>query len=117
MDLERFNAITGFVYGKYEEEPAFTLAEVLNVFKCYFRAYEQHTGRPHPPISARNIKVLIDNMAWCEDPVFDGVIDLFSEAYEELIEQYFKTEYKTDRNINHFFSGTIRGYKYYEVLF
>ena len=51
FDFEKFSNITASVY----PGGAYSLEGALSVFQYYFEKYEEHTGRPHPPIKASQI--------------------------------------------------------------
>lgn len=115
FDFEKFREITTAVFpvGPY------SLEDALGVFRCYFERYEEHTGKPHPPINASQIVRIVQNMPWICLGVKDGVcIDLSPDAYPAMIEQHFETRYhRCDYNINHFFSGRVRALRYYEACY
>lgn len=118
FDFETFSNIAKLVYRNvkvpYSEE------DVLSVFACYFATYEHHMRRPHPPINARQIRRIIQEMPYIDPGSKGGKYeDIIPEAYvEELIPKHFQTKYRhCDYNINHFFSGSIRQLRYYETLY
>ena len=114
FDFERFRNILRLVYA--DDLTSYPFDEVNNVFFQYFSAYEDHTGRPHPPIRAEQIRKIVGRMdSWDDD--FSRTMDVEPYQYEYLIPQHFKTKYRRcDYNINHFFSGRIREMRYYDYL-
>ena len=107
FNFQEFTRIAAEVYRGMETEESlgrcFDLDETLYVFQAYFAAYEQHTGKPHPPIKSGQIRRIIEAMPTA-DTLYD-TIDLMPADYPALIERYFQTNYpRCDRNINHFFS-------------
>lgn len=58
FDFEKFSNITASVY----PGGAYSLEEALSVFRYYFERYEEHTGRPHPPIRASQIVRICQDM-------------------------------------------------------
>lgn len=118
FNFREFTRIAEEVYrgGKTKESlgRCFDFDETLYVFQAYFAAYERHTGKPHPPIRAWQIRRIIEAMPTVDTPY--DTIDISPEDYPGLIERYFQTDYPcSDRNINHFFSGRIREMKLYEL--
>ena len=115
FDFNRFADITASVY----PGGAYSLEEALSVFRYYFERYEEHTGRPHPPIRASQIVRICQDMPYINRECNGGrYADIEPEDYPVLIDKYFATKYRNcDRNINHFFSGRIRELKFYEGLY
>lgn len=100
-----FNTFQKAVRRIYEKSP-YTIDEVLQVFREYFKAYEEFIGRAHPRISVPQIRRIIDAMPYNGG---GGSYDISADEYPEIITQHFLTEYyDCDYNINHFFSGRIR---------
>lgn len=97
---------------------AYSLNDVLFVFAKYFALYEKFLGHEHPVVNnVRQIKRIIATMPFIEDDRGEP-FDIAAEDYPDLILQHFWTDYSEgcDYNINHFFSGKIRYYKYMETL-
>ncbi len=115
FDFDKFAQITASVY----LVSPYTLEESLSVFQYYFEKYEEHTGRPHPPIKASQIVRICQDMPYIDRECSGGqYADIEPEDYPVLIDRYFSTKYRScDRNINHFFSGRIRELKFYEELY
>lgn len=115
FDFEKFSDITASVY----PGGAYSLEDALSVFQYYFKKYEEHTGRPHPPIKASQIVRICQDMPYISQACSGGrYADIEPEDYPTLIDKYFATKYRNcDRNINHFFSGRIRELKFYEELY
>lgn len=115
FDFEKFSDITASVY----PGGAYSLEDALSVFRYYFKKYEEHTGRPHPPIKASQIVRICQDMPYIDRSGSGGrYADIEPEDYPVLIDKYFATRYRgCDRNINHFFSGRIRELKFYEELY
>lgn len=88
------------------------------VFKYYFERYEQEVGRPHPNIRMQQIRNIVERMPYVDQNDFGAYqADVDLEDYKAIIDQHFKTRYRScDYNINHFFSGRIRELRYYEVM-
>ena len=105
------------LYPKCKTE--YTLKECLEVFKLYYDAYWVHTGREHPLLRDEQVVKIIETMDTAETVRGYGETDnvsIPSEVYGDLIEFHFNTDYgeSCDYNINHFFSGLIRGYRLYD---
>lgn len=86
----------------------YSLEETLQVFRRYFAAYEAAMGRPHPPIRWQQIRRIMGLMPWLTPQEQAGPPELRPADYPALIDRYFATPLRCDRNINHFFSGRIR---------
>lgn len=98
------------------DSAVFSFEDTLEIFKYYFEAYEEHTGKVHPPINSRQIKRVISDMPVIFDCGCGRELGVDPEDYPAMIDKYFNTNYKKcDYNINHFFSGRIREIKYFEV--
>ena len=115
FDFEKFSDIAAAVFpgGCYD------LSDALSVFRYYFERYEEHTGRPHPPIRASQIVHICQDMPYISREYSGGRYAVIEpEDYPVLIDKYFATRYRNcDRNINHLFSGRIRELKFYEELY
>lgn len=102
--------------GIASNEFRFEVMESLEVFDQYFKAYRKFTGKDHPSITLQNMASLIDKMPACYCKAGDREISLTSEDYTNIIETYFETDFPDcDRNINHFFSGDVRGLRLLEI--
>jgi hypothetical protein len=112
-----FPLFRGFAAQAYcNAEATYSLGEVLAVFEYYFSAYEDLTGKPHPPIKVKQIKRIIEAMGTAQGDDYGHNFDIAPETYEELIDKHFRTEYRNcDYNINHFFTGDIRLMRVYET--
>ena len=115
FDFDKFTAITASVFpgGTY------CLEETLDVFRYYFEVYENHTGRPHPPIRTGQIVRMIRIMPYLyEDSIGGEYVEIEPKNYPAIIDRHFRTQYRNcDYNINHFFSGCIRELRYYETMY
>lgn len=113
LNFALFSKIAATVY---PEGCQYSLEECLDVFRCYFQAYEDCLGRPHPPIRREQIARIMEEMPEVVMEDRGWIINAISpEEYPPLIDRHFKTQYQDcDYNINHFFSGRIREIKYYE---
>lgn len=60
FDFEKFSDITATVF----PGGAYSLEDTLNVFRYYFKKYEEHTGRSHPPIKASQIVRICQDMPY-----------------------------------------------------
>ena len=104
FDFTTFSSIAARCY----EGGPYRLAEMLQIFRCYFEAYEVATGRPHPPIRREQIRQIMGRMPWLTPQGQGGPPELQPGDYPALIDRYFAAPLRCDRNINHFFSGSIR---------
>lgn len=57
FNFEKFSEIAASVY----PNTPYSLEDALGVFRYYFEKYEEHTGRPHPPINASQIVRIAQN--------------------------------------------------------
>ena len=115
FDFDKFKGITERIY----PDGGYSLEDALAVFRDYFARYEEFTGKPHPPIKAKQIVNLAYDMPYLElqDRGTSSYVPIDPEQYPDIIDQYFKTPFRNcDYNINHFFSGRIRELRYYELI-
>lgn len=121
IDFDRFVISCKLAYRRCggSENNAYSMKDVLWVFRYYFETYELIFNEPHPMISVQQIANIIEKMPIVDDGPEDiDNIELTPEDYETLIDQHFVTKYKgCDYNINHFFSGCIRKMRYFETLY
>ena len=120
-DFERFTASVKLAYRRCGGS-AYSLEDVLHVFRYYLSTYEYIMGKAHPPISIEQAANIISEMPFLPDDNHGGagMLDISPEEYEAMIDQHFKTKYNRgncDYNINHFFSGKIRYMRFYEVCY
>jgi len=114
-DFEKFEEVLRIAYSRVM--PSWAFDEVCSVFSEYFEEYEARYSRAHPNLRIEQIIAIIEKMPELEDEYGRG-IELSCEDYGGLIKQHFETAYrKCNYNINHFFSGKIRLYRYLEVLY
>ena len=130
MDFDRFTTAAKLAYRRCGGS-AYTIDEVLRVFRYYFDTYEMIFETAHPMISIVQIVRIIEKMPFVleeednppsrapgEEDGYSRMIDLLPEDYEAMIDQHFITKYRAcDYNINHFFSGKIRDLRYYETCY
>lgn len=112
FDFDTFIKVAHQAYKELEQADIFSFDECLYVFYKYFATYEEAKGTAHPHIRKEQVKQILKAMPECED------IELGPGMYDGLIEQHFSTKYRhCDYNINHFFSGSIRRLRFYEILY
>lgn len=115
FDFDRFSISAKLAYRRCNGS-AYSLEEVLQVFRYYYDTYELVFDTAHPMISISQIARIIDRMPYILDE--ENVIEISPEDYKAIIDQHFVTQYqRCDYNINHFFSGQIRNMRYYETLY
>ena len=106
-----FNRFARIVARGHQGWP-YTIEEALGVFRYFFAKYEEFFGEPHPPIKASQIERLVKAMPYMDDAIIEP------DEYPEIIDRYFNTPFKNcDYRINHFFSGKIRGMRWYEMYY
>ena len=111
-----FEALLRKVYSSLENrEYFFSLKESLDIFFYYFDKYEESRGEIHPNIRISQIEQIEKKMPFFDDQI--GPINSFeADHYFAMIDCHFQTQYRNcDYNINHFFSGDIRYYKFCET--
>ena len=115
FNFEKFSDIAASVY----PNTPYSLEDALGVFRYYFEKYEEHTGKPHPPINASQIVRIAQNMPWIEiEDLGSYSADVDPAVYRVLIDKHFATKYRhCDYNINHFFSGRIRRMRWLEEFY
>lgn len=119
FDFDRFSISVKLAYRRCNGS-AYSIEEVLQVFRYYFETYEMIFDTAHPVISIAQIARIIEKMPFVmEDDETDILLDISPEDYEVIIDQHFVTKYKRgcDYNINHFFSGQIRDLRYFETCY
>ena len=116
FDFKAFAVFAAKAYNELGESP-YTLDDVLSVFDCYFQTYEDRMNEPHPFLKLEQIKRIVKIMPYLSLNTH-GDVDIEPEAYPDIIDQHFQTQYRScDYNINHFFSGMIRELRYYERVY
>lgn len=96
----------------------FSLEEIVNIFVFYYEEYQKHMHQDHPILSNKNIKKIIEKLPSCMDREHNDDIELLPEFYPDIIKKHFETSYKDcDYNILHFINGSIRAFRYYEVIY
>lgn len=97
---------------------SYSLDDVLSVFSYFFQAYKKNTGLDHPPIKCDNILRLIEAMDDAGKDDHGEKVELEPDDYRHIIDLYFATPFddKCNYRINHFFSGRIRLFRYFEWL-
>lgn len=113
FDFTRFSKIAATAY---PEDCQYTLDQCLDVFRCYFRTYEEYRGCPHPQIKREQISHIMREMPCISLEDRGNRLELLDpEDYEVLIALHFKTRYQhCDFNINHFFAGRVREIRLYD---
>jgi hypothetical protein len=98
---------------------AYSLDDVLLVFRHYFQRYEETFKAVHPNIRLAQIERLIIAMPYIDGDEKSGAGGYITvDEYTAMIDAHFKTQYRScDYNINHFFSGDIRLLRYYETAY
>lgn len=117
FDFDKFIEIIAQMYSDVDNDD---LLRYLRVFQCYFDTYEQFIGKPHPPIRREQIHRIMTNMFTISNPIDpeNEYLIIDEDCYPSMIQKHFKTKYRRcDYNINHFFSGRIRDYRYLETCY
>lgn len=107
FDFEIFKRIVIKQYNSISDCP-YSLNEVLGIFRYYFDTYRVYKGKEHPYLKPQQVRKIIERIAVCKD------VYLIAEIYPTLIDDYFNTDFNSDYNINHFFSGSIRAMRVYD---
>ncbi len=112
------------VYGRHKRYSGmdcglFSYDDALKVFKGYFAVYEYSTGTAHPQLTRERIVDIIQRMDFGDTPEdcpYNG-IDFTPADYPAMIAAHFCTKYRNcDYNICHFFSGSIRYFRFCESV-
>ena len=109
FDKNIFERIVKKQYSVIGKHP-YSIEEIFSIFEYYFYIYYQYIGKEHPYLKPEQIRRIIEIMPYCDD------MDIEPIDYKTLINSYFQTDFNSDRNINHFFSGDIRKMRMYENL-
>lgn len=129
FDFERFKKLFARAYpvAKYGRNKQngndcglYSYNDALNVFWLYFSEYEHFTGGMHPQLKREKIIDIIQKMDACPPPGDLARDDLLisPDVYQDLIIAHFRTEYRNcDYNICHFFSGCIRYFRFWDLIY
>ncbi len=108
-----------FVRAAYNEVGCspYSVDDVLCVFAMYLRAYRENMKNEHPIISMEQIKRIIRVMPYLDNEATNASREQISVSdYEKIIPRHFETKYRNcDYRLNHFFSGKIREFRFYEA--
>ena len=116
FEFERFTAAAKMAYRRCGGS-AYSIEDVLHVFKYYFETYEMVFDAAHPMINISQIAGIIREMPYLNDGS-SAEFDVSVNEYELMIDQHFITRYRDcDYNINHFFSGKIRYMRFFEACY
>lgn len=103
-------------YELYQGNKMDDFSDTFRVIRYFFNKYYVYRHIPHPMIiTSKMIEQLheenFDSNGRCEYIPFDR------DTYFGLIDQYFETDFTQDcdYNINHFLSGDVRLFRYYEI--
>lgn len=107
------------IYGNDNPEDEFSLGNVLDLFRYFYRAYKTKFKRDHPHITTETIKGIIQDLPEAVDPETGMTVDLSFCDYYDMMKQYFKSDFgeRCDYTFQHFMSGKIRYIKYYETQY
>lgn len=114
FNIDVFKTVATKAY-QSADSPSYTLEQALSVFEYYFTKYEATFNSLHPNVRKEQIQRMIEDMPFVTGE-YGNPIDLDPEDYFPIIDRHFETQYRCDYNINHFFSGDIRLYRYYESM-
>lgn len=109
-----FEAIATKAY-QAVDSPLYSLGEVVSIFEYYFSKYEKAFGIAHPHVRKEQVQRMIEDMPFVTGE-YGNPVDLEPEDYFSIIDRHFQTQYRCDYNINHFFSGDIRLFRFYETM-
>lgn len=120
FDFDRFTTTAKLAYRRCAKS-TYSLEDVLSVFRHYFETYEFIRHSVHPMISVNQTARIIEKMPQLEEAGLGSLsaTELYPDDYPQMIDQHFATTYSDDcdYNINHFFTGSIRNYRYSETLY
>lgn len=89
--------------------------DFINIFAYFFHCYHEYSGTDHPFLNRENIEKIMESMTFSYSE--NGhEFEYFPDDYPKLIDKYFEQDFqKSNRNINHFFSGSIRANLSYSI--
>jgi len=121
FNFDLFKGIAEMVYQSDMVNTSYALDDCLSVFKLYFETFERCRGKAHAGLHKEQIARIMNTMPTTPYPIDDGTdepFDLEPSDYAPMIAKHFCTNYgrSCDYNINHFFSGEIRGYRVLDGL-
>ena len=120
MNLALFSRLAEREYQNVLKETPdypYTMEEVLDIFCTFFEQYEEHRGERHPPLKRELIRKYIQLMP-CKSEAEGEIAYYDVSEYHDMIEHYFSTPFKKcDYHIGHFFSGDIRVYREFEIMY
>lgn len=95
----------------------YSLDEVLDIFCTFFEQYAKHRGEQHPHLKRELIRKYIQLMPCRSEAGGENAYyDVYK--YKDIIRHYFSTPFKKcDYHIGHFFSGDIRVYREFEIMY
>lgn len=101
------------------ENFSLSLEYYLDIINFYLNTYETTMGEQHPIMNKSNWNKVLEALSTLEDQQRDIDFDVDFESEENMIEQYFNTDFgpTCDRNILHYISGDIRVNRMYEVAY
>jgi hypothetical protein len=115
FDFDAFRKCLERVYPT--ADTSYSIHECAFVFDRYFRRYEEAFHKPHPPIRGTQIVRILEAMPSVGRNEYNDVLSISADEYPDLIERHFATKYgRCDYNINHFFSGKIRFFRWIEGM-
>lgn len=106
------------IYGSDRKDSNWSLKDVINIFRYFYRKYEEVIGEDHPFLTSESINKIILRLPYLEydEPLED--IELLPEHYQALIDSYFEQDFDYGNySIAHFMSGKIRALRFFETMY
>ena len=115
FDFRIFESVLKKAYSAEEQRP-YSMETVREIFRHFFVEYEATQRKPHPPVSAAQVRAILLKLPYIDDTGAAFAEWEVLEIYPALINQYFQTRFRNcDYRISHFFSGKIRLLRFFEL--
>lgn len=107
------------IYGNDNSDDIWSLGNVLDLFRYFYRTYKAKFKRDHPHITTDTIRGIIQDIPEACDEETGMSVEFCYDDYPPMIRKYFKSDFGEgcDYTIQHFMSGKIRYIKYYETQY
>lgn len=97
-------------------EAVFDVEDATSIFRHYLSTYKLTMGYAHPPVSLRQVTDYCAKLPYIPNPETGEAIEITPDYYIHMIDQYFCVDFPDcNYNMQHFFSGNIRYYRYLET--
>lgn len=109
-------------YGNDCPNDEWSLGNVIDVFRKFYRKYQMRFSKAHPKLSSKTVREIIVKLPHLYEDVAYGAlgdcIELTPEHYDTLIDAYFDQAFEDcNYSMAHFMSGKIRELRVYERIY